>query len=76
MSRNGIRTAIDYFRMFPAFFYFIVARIIHEFLSVLAFESGKKKKLVMILTGALHGILGIQGEMTGDKHSSSFFRAP
>jgi rhamnosyltransferase len=60
--RNGIRTAIDYFRYYPSYSFLLVARFSHEILSILIYEDEKPKKIQAIGYGIYHGLIGRMGK--------------
>lgn len=64
ISRNGIRTGIDFHCEFPSFLVLLTARLVHEYLSILLFERGKLKKLLACGLGIAHGLTGKMGKCT------------
>ncbi|RLI53890.1 MAG: hypothetical protein DRP09_14610 [Candidatus Thorarchaeota archaeon] len=62
IARNGVRTAIEYFRSYPSFSALLLARLAHEIASILFFEKNKGNKLKGLILGFLHGISGKMGE--------------
>jgi rhamnosyltransferase len=60
--RNGIRTAIDYFRFYPSYTILMAVRLTHELISVLLYETAKRSKLTMMIRGFWHGITGRMGK--------------
>ncbi len=66
-ARNGIRTSLDYFSVFPLYLPFIVAGLFLELLSVLLYENSKTRKVEAMLTGFFHGLIGRMGERPGSK---------
>jgi rhamnosyltransferase len=62
IARNGIRTALDYAYYYPSYVFLILARMIHESLSILLFEGNKHRKLRAMIYGIYHGIMGRMGK--------------
>jgi rhamnosyltransferase len=62
MSRNGIRTTIDYFPRYPCYAVLILARLVHETLSIILYENRKWEKIMALLLGAYHGVIGKMGK--------------
>lgn len=62
IARNGIFTALTFFRHYPSYFFLIVLRLIHEVLTVLLYESDKLSKLKAIGRGLVHGWLRRMGD--------------
>jgi rhamnosyltransferase len=60
--RNGIRTAIDYFRYYPSYALLLAARFSHEILSILLYEDNKPRKIRAIGYGIYHGLIGKMGK--------------
>jgi rhamnosyltransferase len=60
--RNGIRTALDYFRYYPSYSFLLVARLCHEMLSILLYENDRPRKFRALLYGSYHGIAGKMGK--------------
>jgi rhamnosyltransferase len=60
--RNGIRTALDYFKNYPSYSLLLVARLVHEMLSILMYENDKQRKFRAIFYGIYHGLAGIMGK--------------
>jgi rhamnosyltransferase len=60
--RNGIRTAIDYFRYYPSYSLLLAVRFSHEILSILMYEDKKPKKIRAIGYGIYHGLIGRMGK--------------
>lgn len=61
IARNGVRTALEYFKTYPSFMGLIFTRFIHEILSILLYESGGAKKLKSFLVGIIDGVAGRMG---------------
>ncbi|MCJ8502477.1 glycosyltransferase family 2 protein [Desulfatitalea alkaliphila] len=64
IARNGIRTALQHFRPFPAFSALIALRLIHEALTIIIYENRKHKKIRAMLLGVLDGLTGRMGPCT------------
>lgn len=62
ISRNGIRTAIDYIFSYPSYIPLITARMIHELISILLYEDSKYKKIKALIYGIYHGLIGKMGK--------------
>ena len=62
ITRNGLRTALDYKKAYPSYFFLITARLIHELLSIIFYENLKKKKLKAMLWGVFHSFSNTMGE--------------
>lgn len=62
ISRNGIRTAIDYFPRYPCYAILITARLAHEILSIVLYEESKYKKIKALILGIYHGLTGRMGK--------------
>jgi len=62
ISRNSIRTTIDYFTFLPSVFLFCIRVLVHEVLSILLFESDKSKKLKAVFIGIKDGIFNNMGK--------------
>jgi len=60
--RNGVRTATDYFRQYPAYAGLMAARLAHETLSIVLYEKNKRRKLRAIVFGFCHGSAGRMGK--------------
>jgi len=59
--RNGIRTAIDYFRRYPSYAVLMMARLAHETLAIALYEENKHRKLQAVASGICHGFMGRMG---------------
>jgi rhamnosyltransferase len=64
ISRNGVRTALDYSRNFPSYLMLMTARLAHEYLSIILFEQEKCRKLLASGLGIVHGFTGKMGKCT------------
>ena len=62
ISRNGVRTALDYGAKYPSYVFLVFARIIHEVISIVLYEKNKRKKLIAIIYGFYHGLIGRMGK--------------
>jgi rhamnosyltransferase len=62
ISRNGVRTAIDYASGYPSYIILIVARMIHELISIVLYEGNKLKKIEALIWGTYHGLVGKMGK--------------
>jgi rhamnosyltransferase len=63
IARNGVRSAIDYFLSHPSYSLLTFMRLVHEFLSILLYESDKVRKLYILTLGIFHGFIGRMGEL-------------
>jgi rhamnosyltransferase len=61
IARNGVRTALEYFNLYPSYAVLILARFVHEILSILLYESKVAKKLKLFSIGIRDGIAGRMG---------------
>jgi rhamnosyltransferase len=61
IARNGVRTALEYFKPYPSYAVLILARFVHEILSILLYESKIAKKLIFFSIGVRDGIAGRMG---------------
>ena len=61
IARNGVRTALEYFNLYPSYAVLILARFVHEILSILLYESKVAKKLRFFSIGVRDGITGRMG---------------
>lgn len=61
ISRNGVRTAMDYMRHYPPYAVLIAARMGHELLSILLCEDEKYRKIKGMFCGGYHGFTGRMG---------------
>jgi rhamnosyltransferase len=61
IARNGVFTAIKYFYSYPSYALLIAIRLAHEFLSILLYESNRRKKAVAMIGGIKHGFHGKMG---------------
>lgn len=61
MTRNGLRTMLDYASRRPAFVWLMAARLVHECLAVMLFESGRRTKLRAMGRGTLDALAGRMG---------------
>lgn len=61
ISRNGVVTAIRYFRPFKAYTVLIVLRLMHEYLSIILFEDRKILKLWASCCGVIDGFMNRMG---------------
>jgi rhamnosyltransferase len=59
--RNGIRTAIDYFRRYPFYAVLMMARLAHETLAIALYEESKHRKMRAVASGIYHGFMGRMG---------------
>ena len=62
IARNGIRTSLAYGCHYPSYIPLILARMIHEFFSIILFENSKYIKIKAIMYGIYHGIIGRMGK--------------
>lgn len=62
ISRNGVRTTIDYFPRYPCYAVLILARLTHEMLSIILYENKKHEKILALLLGIYHGVIGRMGK--------------
>ena len=62
IARNGIRTSLAYGCYYPSYVPLILARMIHELLSIILFEDSKYTKIKAIILGIYHGITGRMGK--------------
>jgi len=62
ISRNGVRTALDYFTSYASFMPLLLARLVHETLSILIYEDNKSRKMKAIVYGIFHGLTGRMGK--------------
>lgn len=68
IARNGLRSAIIFGRIWPAFAFLIGLRFLHELVSIALYEKEKKVKIRAFLFGCWHGILGYMGEYRYDQN--------
>lgn len=61
ITRNGIRVMLEYGVSYPSFVFLSLARLVHEILAVMFFESERLAKLRAILRGVVDGLLGRMG---------------
>jgi len=61
IARNGVRTALEYFKPYPSYAVLILARFVHEILSILLYERKVAKKLKFFSIGVRDGIAGRMG---------------
>ena len=61
IARNGVRTALEYYKPYPSYAVLILARFVHEILSILLYESKVAKKLRFFSIGVRDGITGRMG---------------
>ena len=62
ISRNGVRTTIDYFSLYPCYLSLILARMIHELFSIVLYEDKKPEKIKALFCGIYHGLIGRMGK--------------
>ena len=62
IARNGIKTAIDFWRRYPSYVVLVGLRLMHELISILIYEQDKKGKTGAFLFGCWHGLMGRMGE--------------
>ena len=62
IARNGTRTAIDFAVPFPSYLFLIFARMVHELISILVYETQKSKKIYALIQGLYHGLIGKMGK--------------
>lgn len=60
--RNGIRTTIDYFSLYPVYAILMTARLSHEILSIVLYEKSKCRKIRALILGIYHGLTGKMGK--------------
>lgn len=65
IARNGIRTALEYGASYPSYCVLIMARLIHEALSIIIFEKKKSQKSKAICHGIFHGLINKMGKNDG-----------
>jgi rhamnosyltransferase len=61
IARNGVRTALEYFKPYPSYSLLIFARFVHEILSIIFYERRAAKKLTYMCIGFVDGIIGRMG---------------
>lgn len=59
--RNGTVLGFKYFLKYPSYFYLNILRIIHEFMCVVLYESGKFQKISFMIKGLLHSLVHKMG---------------
>ena len=62
IARNGIKTAIDFWRQYPSYAALVGLRLAHEMISILVYEKDKKDKIGALFYGSWHALLGEMGE--------------
>lgn len=62
IARNGTRTAMDFAVPFPSYLSLLFARMVHELISILAYEKQKSKKIYALMQGFYHGLIGKMGK--------------
>lgn len=62
ISRNSIRTAIEYFKHYPFYSLLVASFIFHEIFAILIYESSKLQKIKSLFLGILHAFLNKMGE--------------
>ena len=72
IARNGVRTALEYFKPYPSYSVLIFARFVHEILSILLYEGRVAKKLTYLCIGVIDGIVGRMGAFENRRIPSKF----
>ena len=72
IARNGVRTALEYFKPYPSYAVLIFARFVHEILSILLYERRVAKKLTFLCIGVIDGIVGRMGAFENRKIPPKF----
>lgn len=62
ISRNGVRTAINFIFVYPSYIILIAARMTHELISIILYEGNKLKKIQALIYGVYHGLIGKMGK--------------
>jgi rhamnosyltransferase len=66
IARNGLKTAMEYFGNYPSYLPLVVARMIHEFFSILLYEAEKARKVRALFWGFCHALTGNMGKCKMD----------
>jgi rhamnosyltransferase len=62
ISRNGIRTAIDYLSAYPSYSLLVAGRLVNELISVILWENNKLTKIQGLARGTIDGLVGKMGK--------------